>query len=304
MIPDFQTLMRPALVVLADGGTHRVRDVVAKLAEEFDLTDDERQTLLPSGRQRTMDNRVGWALTYLYQAGLTTRPKRAHVQISDSGKRALIDHSRRIDMKVLEQFPTYLEFRERTRSRKPKGDGVSELAPPESATPEDLIVEAVNENRAVIADQLLRRSLDLPPTGFEALVMKLLAAMGYGASGVIEATSATGDAGIDGIISQDPLGLDRIYVQAKRYQPDNVVHRPIIQSFVGALMGAQGDRGVFLTTSSFSAGAREEAERVGARIELIDGARLAQLMVDHRVGVQAETVATLLQLDEDYFEDL
>ena len=134
--------------------------------------------------------------------------------------------------------------------------------------------------------------------------MTLLARMGYGTSGRVERTSATGDAGIDGIISQDPLGLDRIYVQAKRYETDRVIHRPTIQSFVGALMGAQGDRGVFITTSSFSAGARQEAERVAFRIELIDGSRLAQLMLRHGVGVQAETTVTLYQLDEDFFEAL
>jgi restriction system protein len=151
---------------------------------------------------------------------------------------------------------------------------------------------------------LLRRALALWPTAFECLVVRLLEQMGYGRSGVVEHSGRSGDAAIDGIISQDPLGLDRIYLQAKRYVPDQSVQRPAIQGFVGALMGAQGDRGVFITTSSFSSGARTEADRVKARVELIDGARLAQLMLRHWVGVQPELTVTLHQLDEDFFESL
>lgn len=302
-IPDFQTVMRPALALLADGETRRSRDVVAAIADQFELTDDEREQLLPSGRQRIIDNRVGWALTYLFQAGLTERPQRAHVRITDVGRQALADHPDRIDMKVLDQFPAYVEFRDRTRTRESTADATVPAAE-SSATPQDLLDQAINENRAVVESELLQRALALPPVGFEDLVMKLLGAMGYGHSGRVERTSASGDAGIDGIISQDPLGLDRIYVQAKRYQAEQVIHRPTIQAFVGALMGAQGDRGVFITTSSFSAGARLEAERVNARIELIDGTRLAQLMVRHTVGVQPQSVVTLYQLDEDFFEIL
>jgi restriction system protein len=302
-IPDFQTVMRPSLALLADGETRRVRAVVAAITEQFELTDDEREQLLPSGRQRVIDNRVGWALTYLFQAGLTERPQRAHVRITDLGRQALADNPHRIDMKVLEQFPAYVEFRDRTRNRESTAEVA--LPPAESAaTPQDLLDRAIKENRAVVESELLQRALALPPVGFEDLVMKLLAAMGYGHSGRVERTSAAGDAGIDGIISQDPLGLDRIYVQAKRYQTDQVIHRPTIQAFVGALMGAQGDRGVFIATSSFSSGARLEAERVNARIELIDGTRLAHLMVRHGVGVQPESIVTLYQLDEDFFEVL
>jgi restriction system protein len=302
-IPDFQTVMRPSLELLADGATRRARDVVGAIAERFELTDDEREQLLPSGRQRVIDNRVGWALTYLFQAGLTERPQRAHVRITDLGRQALTDHPDRIDMKVLEQFPAYVDFRDRTRNRETTAEADVPTVD-SAATPQDLLDQAVKENRAVVESELLQRALALPPIGFEDLVMKLLAAMGYGQSGRVERTSAAGDAGIDGIISQDPLGLDRIYVQAKRYTEDRVIHRPTIQGFVGALMSAQGDRGVFITTSSFSAGARTEAERVNARIELIDGSRLANLMLRHGVGVQPESVVTLYQIDEDFFEDL
>lgn len=301
-IPDFQTVMRPSLDLLADGQVHRTRDMVDAIADHLRLTDAEREELLPSGAARVIASRVGWAVTYLVQAGLAERPQRAHVRITDLGRKALSEYPDRIDMKVLEQFPAYLEFRDRTRERKAPSDAASAVEP--ASTPQDLLDTAVAENRAVIENDLLQRALALPPLAFEDLVLQLLAAMGYGRAGQVERTRATGDAGIDGIISQDPLGLDRIYVQAKRYADDKVIARPTIQAFVGALMGAQGDRGVFITTSSFSAGAREEADRVNARIELIDGRRLAQLLLRHGVGVQPDVQVTLYRMDEDFFDAL
>ena len=290
-------------MVLADGETHRPRDVSEAVSDSFGLTAQERAQLIPSEKQSVMYNRVTWALSYLFQAGLTERPERGHVRIAQLGRTALEANPDRIDMKVLEQYPAYLEFKTRTKERAAAGD--SDLpAIDTTSTPQDLLERAIKENRAVTESELLKRALALPPVGFEDLVMRLLGAMGYGTSGRVERTSASGDAGIDGIISQDPLGLDRIYVQAKRHEAVNVIHRPTVQAFVGALVGAQGDRGVFLTTSSFSAGARLEAERVAFRIELIDGLRLAQLMLRHGVGVQPETTVTLYQLDEDFFERL
>jgi restriction system protein len=206
-------------------------------------------------------------------------------------------------MKVLEQFPAYLQFRERTRGVKERSPAVSSAAESE-ASPQDLIEQAVAESRAVLEADLLKRALALSPTGFEDLVLALIDAMGYGKQGSVERTSTTGDAGVDGIISQDPLGLDRIYMQAKRYATDRVIDRPRIHEFAGALLGKQGDRGVYITTSSFSRGAREEADRLNARIELIDGERLAKLLVEYGVGVQPESVVTLHRVDEDFFEGL
>lgn len=304
MIPDFQTLMRPVLAHVATTDELRSREVKDAMADEFRLTVEERAAMLPSGRQRTIDNRVGWALTYLAQSGLVERPRRGVVRISDAGREALRRHPDRIDMKTLEAYPAYIAFRDRTRPvvRDNAADRPDSSTP--SATPQDLLEQAVQENEALVTSELLARALALPPVGFEDLVLRLLAAMGYGEAGRVERTSATGDAGVDGIISQDPLGLDRIYVQAKRYDSQRVVHRPTIQSFVGALMGAQGDRGVFITTGSFSSGAREEADRVAFRIELIDGQRLATLMLHYRVGVQPQSNVTLYEVDEDYFEGL
>jgi restriction system protein len=304
MIPDFQSCMRPALAHLADGEPHRSREVKEALADGFGLTDAERAELLPSGRQRVIDNRVGWALTFLSQAGLVERPSRGVVRITEAGRQALAANPSRIDMKVLEQFPSYLEFRQRTRAE--RGASSSPVAEAEHATasPEDLLSTARAENRAAVEGELLKKALTLDPAGFERLVLRLLEAMGYGKSGAVEHSGQSGDGGIDGIISQDPLGLDRIYLQAKQYATDRTVGRPTLQAFAGALMSAQGDRGVFLTTASFTREAIVEARRVNLRIELIDGKRLAELMLRHGVGVQPKTSVTLYDLDEDFFEAL
>ncbi|HET6296201.1 MAG TPA: winged helix-turn-helix domain-containing protein [Kribbella sp.] len=214
MIPDFQTLMRPTLAYLADGQTKRSRAVKEAMAAVFALTDGEQAELLPSGRQRTIDNRVAWALTYLSQAGLVERPQRGVVRISDVGRQALEANPEQISLKVLEQYPAYVAFRSRTRDVETPAQNALPAAE-SSATPQDLLEQAVKENGAVIENELLQRALALPSIGFEDLVMKLLAAVGYGHAGRVERTSASGDAGIDGIISQDPLGLDRIYVRRR-----------------------------------------------------------------------------------------
>ena len=314
MIPDFQTLMRPVLEHLSDGQTRRSRDIKDAMADQFGLSEAERAEMLPSGRQRTMDNRVAWALTYLSQAGLVERPSRGHVVINAEGQAALKANLTRIDMKVLESYPSYLEFRDRTReaSSKEQAPGESLILPSveehPTATPSDLLEQARSTNRAAVEGDVLKAALALSPTAFEDLVIHLLGAMGYGRGdgrmGQLERTSSSGDAGVDGIISQDPLGLDRIYVQAKRYAEDRPIDRPKIHEFAGALLGKQGDRGVYITTSRFTEGARLEADRINARIELIDGRRLAQLLVTHGVGVQAEQDVTLYRLDEDFFETL
>lgn len=304
-IPDFQTLMRPVLSLLEDGQTRRSRDVKDAMADLFSLTADERAHMLPSGRAKMMDNRVGWALTYLSQAGLIDRPSRGRVTINADGREALRRFPDRIGMKDLEAYPAYLEFKERKRPKRPEPqraavvDDVSE-----KVTPSDLVAEALATNRAAVEGDVLKSALALSPTGFEDLVIELLERMGYGKAGSAERTSATGDAGIDGIISQDPLGLDRIYVQAKRYAEDRAIDRPRIHEFAGALLGKQGDRGVFITTSRFTSGARDEAERINARIELIDGSLLAQLLVEYGVGVQVEETVTLYRVDEDFFDGL
>jgi len=313
-IPDYQTLMRPLMAALADGQPQRPRDLTDRMADAFDLTDEERAQLLPSGRQRVIANRVGWSITHLAQAGLLHRPQRGRVVLTDTGTDVLAAHPERVDTTVLEQYPAYKDFLGRTSSAKQPpvtstDTGATAAAPSTAevsatASPEDLVNQAVAENRAAVEGELLQRALALDPSDFERLVLALLGAMGYGQAGALDHSGTSGDGGIDGIISQDPLGLDRIYLQAKRYKSDHSVQRPELQGFVGALASAQGDRGVFLTTSTFSKGARETADKVTQRIELIDGRRLAQLMLRHGVGVQAETTVTLHRLDEDFFEAL
>ncbi len=302
-IPDFQTLMRPILSFLADGEIHRTREVINAMSDEFGLTAEERAEAIPSGRARLIDNRVGWSLTHLSQAGLLDRPARAQLRIAPTGHAVLTSHPERVDMTVLRDYPEYMKFRER---KKAKTAGAVDLAESvgDQVSPDDLLGAAVAENRAAVEGDLLQKALELSPTGFEDLVIRLLEAMGYGRAGSAERTSATGDAGIDGIISQDPLGLDRIYVQAKRYAVERSIDRPKIHEFAGALLGKQGDRGVYITTSAFTRGARDEAERINARIELIDGSRLAELLVGYGVGVQAEQTVTLYRIDEDFFEQL
>lgn len=315
-VPDFQTLMRPLLAELVDGQSHRVRDLTERMSDRFELTEDERAQLLPSGRARLIVNRVAWAVTHMAQAGLVDRPQRGFLVLTQAGADVLQAHPDRVDMTVLTKFGAYRDFRNRT-SAGPSGPASGDAlgAAPKvavdhvpdttaAASPQDLVAQASAENRAALEGELLSRALALAPTDFERLVLELLRAMGYGRAGKLEHSGAPGDGGIDGIISQDPLGLDRIYLQAKRYGADHSVGRPELQGFVGALASNQGDRGVFITTSSFTKGARETADKVSHRIELVDGARLAALMLRHGVGVQVETTVTLHRLDEDFFEAL
>lgn len=306
-IPDFQTLMRPVLVYLADGQVCRSRDITEAMSDQFALTAEERAEMLPSGTARLMANRVGWTLTHLTQAGLIDSAGRGLKVISEQGRAALDKHPERVDMKVLAGYPAYVEFRERKRDKAAsEDDGGSTDTPPiadDSRTPNDLVESAVLVNRAAVESEVLSAALNLTPTGFEELVVRLLDKMGYGKAGSVNRTAASGDAGIDGIISQDPLGLDRIYVQAKRFT-DTPVDRPKIHEFAGALQGKQGDRGVFITTSRFTTGARQEADRIHARIELIDGTRLAELLVQYGIGVQTEQTVTLYRLDEDFFDSI
>lgn len=242
-IPDFQTLMRPVLVYLADGQVCRSRDITEAMSDQFALTAEERAEMLPSGTARLMANRVGWTLTHLTQAGLIDSAGRGLKVISEQGRAALDKHPERVDMKVLAGYPAYVEFRERKRDKAAsEDDGGSTDTPPiadDSRTPNDLVESAVLVNRAAVESEVLSAALNLTPTGFEELVVRLLDKMGYGKAGSVNRTAASGDAGIDGIISQDPLGLDRIYVQAKRFT-DTPVDRPKIHEFAGALQGKSG----------------------------------------------------------------
>lgn len=286
-VPDYQTLMRPLLAHYENGAELPIRKVRAELAADFQLTDEELAEMIPSGRARLFVNRVGWATTYLFQSGLLDRPRRAVYRITDRGRRALVDNPTRIDVGVLQQF-----------------DEPGPPAPPEpdADTPEERIGHAYAEFRDALAGELLQRVNEQHPDFLEDLVLDVLVAMGYGGSRDDAATrlGKTGDGGVDGVIREDVLGLDAIYVQAKRWT--NQVGSPQIAEFVGALQGQGATKGVFITTSTFSGPAREFAEKVHARIVLIDGPALANLMIDHGVGVAAGHSYSLLRIDDDYFD--
>jgi restriction system protein len=301
-IPNFQDAMLPILNQTSDGSVHPWRDLRDECSRLFHATDDELAERLPSGGSR-FDSRIQWALTHLVQAGLLTRPRRGHVQITARGKEVLAERPERVDMQLLSRFDDYLEFRARTKASPSEPVRNGEV-PQDDGTPLEAIASAVRESNEALAAEVLQRVLDQPPAFLEQLVLTLLSAMGYGgrAGASTEHLGRSGDGGIDGVVRQDVLGLDRVYVQAKRYAAENTVGRPDIQAFVGALHGQQADRGVFITTSRFSADARAYVEKIPNRIVLIDGRRLAELMILHNVGVQEETTVVVKRLDEDFFD--
>jgi restriction system protein len=307
-IPDYQTLMLPVLRIAGDGREHRIGDVVNQLARDFRLTTEEQQQVLPSGRQLTFANRVGWAKTYLIQAGLLEATKRAHFKITDRGKKSLAENPSRIDVGYLSQFAEFLQFKERGRVA---GDeavvnvGESLAVLPQSETPDELLRSTVKQIETALKKELLDRILSAPPAFFERLIVALLLEMGYGGSreDAGKIVGRSGDGGIDGVIDQDALGLDRVYVQAKRYIAENGVSEPEIRAFSGSLGAAKANKGVFVTTSYFTQPAQNFAERHPFKIVLIDGERLASLMIRHNVGVRIDETVYLKKMDEDFFAD-
>ena len=300
-IPDFQTCMLPFLRHLADGKEHTLRDADEHLAEYFKLTAAERAELLPSGQQGIFKNRIGWARTYLKKAALLESPKRGVFKITARGDQVLASNPTRIDMKFLEQFPEYLAFKEVSRTDKEVGSVTNGASP--QATPEESIELAYLGLREQLAQELLTRILSCSPTFFEQLVVELLVKMGYGGSrkDAGERIGQSGDGGIDGIIKEDRLGLDTLFIQAKRWQ--GTVGRPEIQKFVGALQGQRAKKGVFITTSSYTADASDYVSRIDTKVVLIDGKRLAELMIDFDVGVSAAASYVVKRIDSDYFEE-
>jgi restriction system protein len=300
-VPDYQSLMAPTLGVLADGGDHSLAELRAAVADRLALTEDDLRAQIPSGTP-LLANRLQWAVTYMYQAGLLIRPKRGVVRITDRGRKVAAEHPDQVDNQVLARFPEFMEFM--SRSRKPRKTGEADLDAEDTSTPRETVSAAVDEANAAVAADVLDRIRQREPAFLERLVLSVLTAMGYGGvAGAAEHLGKVGDQGLDGVIRQDPLGLDRIYVQAKRYGSGTAVRRPEIQEFVGALQGAQADRGIFITTSHFSAGAVEYADRVAARIVLIDGETLSGLMVRHNIGVQDQQTYVIKRVDEDFFEE-
>jgi restriction system protein len=300
-IPDFQSIMLPLLRLAGDGKEHSTQEFSSKLAEAFSLTEQQLNELLPSGKQSTFYNRAGWARTYLSKSGLLEMTRRSYYRITTRGKDVLKNNPPRIDMKYLEQFPEYIEFREKEGTRRRVQDSGSDTVETESKTPEEILDSAYQEIRNNLAHELLALVKKSSPGFFERLVVEMLVKMGYGGSWqeAARAVGQTGDEGIDGIIDEDRLGLDAIYIQAKRWE--NVVGRPEIQKFVGALMGKRARKGIFITTSSFTPEATSYISNIDFRIVLVDGKRLAEFMIDYDVGVTGLTSYQLKRIDSDYF---
>jgi restriction system protein len=301
-IPDYQTLMLPVLRRLADQSEHHVSDLRDRLAKEFNLTEAERAQLLPSGGARLFDNRVGWATTYLKKAGLLDNPRRGVLRITTRGLQVLAENPRRVDIRYLDRFPEFQEFRQTKRETRPLKTTV-ETDVSEIDTPDELLEAAHQKLRDELAAELLDTIKRASPVFFERLVIDLLLKMGYGGSRkeAGEAIGRSGDEGIDGIIKEDRLGLDIIYIQAKRW--GNTVGRPEIQKFAGALQGQRARKGIFITTSNFSRDANDYASSIDTKIILIDGGRLAELMIEHNVGVAPVASYEIKRIDHDYFAE-
>jgi restriction system protein len=301
-VPDFQTIMRPLLAHHADGEEHEIADTRLALADEFGLSEEERAERIPSGRVTYLQNRVGWAAMYLFRAGLLQRPRRAHYRITARGNEMLEAHPERIDLSVLKQFEEFEEFRQAGGSGSTKTEP-QEVSPAETETATERIDSGYQELRTALIADLLDRIREEDWDFFERLVLKVLRAMGYGGpEGAIERLGGHGsDGGVDGVIREDTLGLELIYIQVKAWQ-DKTVGRPDIQQFIGALHGRQANKGIFITTSKFSPEAKAYADGVSSRVILIDGPRLAELMIDHDVGVTTRDTYEIKEVDVSYFE--
>ncbi|AIC19519.1 restriction endonuclease [Pseudomonas chlororaphis] len=300
-IPDFQSVMRPVLTTVQNGAPLPLSELRERIADQFQLTEEERKEHLPSGHQTVINNRVGWARTYLNKAGLLTIPTKGMVQITARGLDALSNGPERITVSWLKQFPEFADF----HTAKPQTadiPAVLDIATSET-TPDEQLAEAHQALVQSLADELLAQVRAATPSFFEQVVVDLMLAMGYGGSRkeAGKATQLTNDGGIDGIIKEDKLGLDVIYLQAKRWS--NTVHRPEIDKFIGALTRQRARKGVFITTSDFSMGARDAALGLDIKVVLIDGVELARLMVEHNLGVSVKQVYEVKQLDSDYFAE-
>ncbi|WP_448950226.1 restriction endonuclease [Labrys neptuniae] len=303
-IPDYQTLMLPTLRIAAAGET-RVPDAAEAISDELGLSVAEREEMLPSGRQRLLHNRVHWAKFYMSKAGLIDSPRRGRFVASDAGRALLKTNPPAINVEMLKHYPAFAQFYAASNGASSIEAPVVVAATEGTATPEEQIDAAHAILHAALKADLLQRILAQSPAFFERAIVDLLVAMGYGGSHDDAARSLgrSGDGGIDGVIDEDRLGLDRIYVQAKRYAPHVSVGRPEVQAFVGSLVGLGAGKGVFVTTSSFSTPAADFVRHLPQRVILIDGGRLAELMIEHGVGTRVSRTVEVKRIDEDFFTE-
>jgi len=303
-VPGFQAFLLPVLVVASDGQEHSLSAMREIIAAQFELSPEERNEMLPSGKQRRFDNRIAWAKVHLDRAGLLASTRRGYFRVTEAGRALLAERPDRIDLALLDRYEGFREFRGASRR---SSDGAALQGADADvqivATPEEQLEQAYESLRAKLAADLLTRVKESTPQFFESLVVELLLKMGYGRnrSEAGRAIGSSGDEGIDGIISEDRLGLETIYIQAKRWQ--GTVGRPEIQKFVGALHGKRARKGVFLTTGTFSSEAKDYVSHIDPRVVLIDGRELADYMIDLNLGVTAKNVFEIKRIDSDYFSD-
>jgi len=294
-IPDYQTIMLPLLKFLSDQDVHKLRDTINHISDDFNLSEDERKELLPSGQQPIIHNRIGWARTYMKKAGLVTYPKRGYTKITDRGLKVLAENPKKINVTFLEQFQEFVEFRSVEKpDPDPDGDPIKEKTPDELM---ELGSKLINES---LIQEMLSKIRINDPYFFEEVVGKLLAAMGYGK---YEITPKSGDKGVDGIVYQDKLGLDKLFFQAKRYDKHNNVPARDVRDFVGTLDLHGVNKGIFITTSKFPKDTDTILLKTPKHIVMIDGVELARLMIEHDVGVSTDKVYKIKKIDSDFFPE-
>ncbi len=300
-VPDFQTVMLPLLVFMEDSAEHGIAEVIEVLGDRLGLSPEDKKELLPSESDVKFDNRVRWAAFYLRKAGLLERPGRGKLRITGRGQQVLKTKPGRIDVKFLKQFSEFQEFQKGTK--KADSEDVSVAGEEAQSTPEETLEASYVNLRQTLAEELIDRVKKCPPRFFEKLVVDLLVRMGYGGSrkDAGQAVGQSGDDGIDGIIKEDKLGLDVVYIQAKRWEA--TVGRPVVQAFAGSLEGQRARKGVLITTSQFSQEAKDYVSRIEKKIILIGGEELAQLMIDHGIGVTEIRTYSVRKMDLDYFDE-
>ena len=303
-IPDFQSLMLPVLKALSGGAETPISEVRALVAIAEGLKPEDVRELLPSGSQTVFMNRVAWAVSHMSRAGLVEKVRRGVYRLTSEGEHLLVQAHTRIDLKVLSNYSAYAEWRMGKDTPSEKSDATLTITEDESVTPEEVLERAVGELRNELEAEILERVWKAEPMFLERVVVDLLRAMGYGKGdpAMGQVTGGSGDGGIDGKIREDALGLDEVYLQAKRYAAGNSVGEGDLRDFVGAIDAVGTTKGVFVTTSSFTKSAKAYVEKSSKRIILIDGEELARLMVEHNIGVRRKTYYEIKRIDEDYFE--
>jgi len=307
MIPNYQDCMRPFLEAVNNASDTEVklRDIITAISDHFQLSDAERTEPLPSGKQPIIDNRVGWARTYLSKAGLIDSPRRAHFQITQRGLDALSDPNAEINTQYLKQFEEFIDFTS-TSAKTNDAKTLEEQNVDANDTPDEVLRNAYKTINDALAQDILERTRNVTPAFFEQLLIDLLIAMGYGGTeeGTAHALGKSGDNGVDGVINQDPLGVDQIYIQAKRYKQGNNISSSDIRDFFGALNLKNAQKGIFITTSDFSTSAVETAQRLNTRIVLINGNELAKLMLRYNIGSRNEQTLQIKKIDEEFFDQV